>query len=323
MEKVKRKGSNTTPKIVSLLLAIALWAFVAYQDDTERTSWFRDIPITVIGSDALSEAGYYVTGTGRTSIDVKLRGSRNALSRVETDDIKVTLDVSDIHREGDTAVVCEVNAEPNNIDVVSTRYGTVTVSAEEIVTDTYPISVRVVGSPAEGYSVFDTVLSNNEITVRGPKSIASTIASVTTKSVSVSGVTQSGSVSVGLTAYDAEGNSISGVTFVPSTVEVSYNVLREKTVPLKISLTGIPYDKDITYSPTTIKVYGSADALAGTDVLTSAPLDVSSAEDGDILSVTLNVPEGLRLQNEGNAVEITVNVKKLKNDDEVLSDGQG
>lgn len=321
MEKVK-KSSNTVLKIGSLLLAIILWAYVAYQDETVRTLWLKDIPITVVGTDALSEAGFYVTGTSRTSIDVKLRGNRTALSHVETDDLTVTLDVSDIRREGETAVICEVTAAPNNIDVVSTRHGTVTVSAEEIITDIYPLSARIVGSPAEGYSVFDPTLSYSEIAVRGPKSVVSSVASVTTKSVSVNGVTQSGSVSIGLTAYDAEGNSLSGVTFEPATVDVSYSILREKTVPLKISLTNIPIDSEVTYSPTTIKIYGSADALAGVDGVTSAPLDVSRAEDGSVLSVSINVPDGVRLQAQDNAVEVTVSVNKLENENknEVLPD---
>ncbi len=313
MEKMK-KGSNIPLKIFSLVLAFVLWSYVAYQDETVRTTWVKDVPITVVGSDSLSEAGYYVTGTSRTSIDVKLMGNRTALSRVKSDDITVVLDVSDIRREGETAVICEVTAAPNNIDVVSTRHGTVTVSAEEIITDIYPISARIVGSPAEGYSIFDPSLSYSEVSVRGPKSVISLISSVATKSVSVSGVTQSGSVAVGLTAYDAEGNSLSGVTFEPSTVDVAYSILREKTVPLKISLTNIPIDKNVSYSPTSIKVYGSADALSTVDTVTSAPLDVSGAENGDVLSASLNVPSGVRLQTEDNAIEVTVSVEKLAND---------
>lgn len=313
MEKVK-KSSNTALKIISLLLAVILWTYVTYQDNTERTHWFKDVPITVVGSEALSETGFYVTGTSRTSIDVKLRGNRADLSRVNIDDITVVMDVSGLSREGDTAVICEVKSVPNNIEVVSTRNGTVTVSAEEIITDIYPISVRVVGSPASGYSVFDTSLSSNEVTVRGPKTIVSTIASVATKSVSIDGANQSGVVSVGLTAYDSEGNSLSGVTFDPSTVEVSYNVLREKTVPLRISLTKIPINKDITYSPGTIKIYGSADDLAAVELITSAPLDVSQAEDGDVLSVGLNIPTGVRLTTDDSAIEVTVSVNELENE---------
>ena len=311
MEKVNH-SSNTALKIISLLLAIILWVYVTYQDTTDRTHWFNDVPITVIGSDVLSESGFYVTGTSRTSIDVKLRGNRTDLSRVDIDDITVIMDVSDISREGDTALICEVRDVPNNIEVVSTRNGTVTVSAEEIITDIYPIEVRIVGTPADGYSVFDTSLSSNEVTVRGSKTIVSTIAYVATKSVSINDASQGGNVSVGLTAYDAEGNSISGVTFEPSTVEVSYNVLREKTVPLKISLTKIPINKDIFYSPNTIKIYGSADALSAVDTITSAPLDVSQAEDGDVLSAALNIPAGVRLTTDDSAIDITVSVEELK-----------
>lgn len=313
MEKIKRH-SNTALKIMSFIMAIVLWAYVAYKDNPEVSHWVRNVPITVIGSEALSDAGFYVTGTSRTSVDVKLKGDRTTISRIRLSDISAVVDVSQIKREGDTALICDVSVNSGNIEVAS-RDITVTVSSEAIITDTYPISIRMVGSPADGYSVFDTGLSYNEVSVRGTKSVISTIASVSTKSVSVNDATLGGTVSVGLTAYDAEGNSISGVTFEPSTVDVIYTVLREKTVPLKISLTKVPADKEISYSPGTIKIYGFADALAPVDSIISVPLDVSGAKDGDVYNARLYVPNGVRLLNEDSTVDITVSVEEPGSDE--------
>ena len=134
MEKITRH-SNTVLKIVSFILAIVLWAYVAYMDNPDISHWVRDVPITVVGSEALSEAWFFVTGTNRTSIDVKLRGDRTALSKLELSDISVVLDVSEISREGDTAVICDISVNSSRVEVVSSKNATVTVSAEEIITD--------------------------------------------------------------------------------------------------------------------------------------------------------------------------------------------
>ncbi len=318
MEKVNG-SSNTFLKIGSLILAIALWAYVAYQDTSNISHWFNDIPITIVGADELSAAGYYVTGTNRNSIDVKLRGDRIALSHIKAGDISVLMDVSGIRMEGETAVICDVSVDSNKVEVVSSRHGTVTVSAEEIITDTYPLSIKMVGSPADGYSVFDTTLSSggnvlSEITVRGAKSVVRSVASVSTKSVSVEGSQTGNKVAVGLTAYDAEGNSVTGVSFEPSTVDVTYTVLREKTVPLNIALTKVPVEKEIDYSPKTVKVYGSADVLSRIESISSLPLDVSEAADGDSYSAQLVLPDGARLSTNDSAVDIKVSVELLKNE---------
>ncbi len=311
MEKITG-NSNTAFKILSVVFAVILWAYVAYQENPEITHWVKNVPITVVGTEKLAESGFSLTGTSRNAVDVKLKGDRLEMSKITADDILVNLDVSGIKNKGDTAVVCSVTVNHKNIDVDSARHNTVTVFTEEIVTDTYPITTTVVGTPAAGYMVFDVTASSVEVNVQGAESVISSIHHVSTKSISVNGVNSGSTVSVGMTAYDEDGKAVSGVTFDPAVVEVSYTVYKEKTVPLKISLSRIPIDKEITISPSSIKIYGDADALANVGEIISAPLDVSTANDGDAFSVQLLVPDGVLLSGGETTAEITVNVKDLE-----------
>ncbi len=316
MEKIK-KHSNTALKIISLILAIVLWAYVAYQDSPDISHWFDNIPITEIGMDELDASDYHVMSTDHKTIRVKLRGDRTALSKIEPDDINVQLDVSGIRQEGSVPVRLKVTVDSANVSVVSFKPDVVSVTTEKMMTDVIPIELNLVGSPEAGYGIFDKTLSYNgnpikEAAVRGAKSVISSLASVSTRSVSVQGSQKDGVVSVGLMAYNTDGQVVSGVTFEPSSVDVGYTVLKEKSVSLNVALTNIPINKDVTYSPTTIKVYGSEDVLSGIESISSQqPLDVSGAKNGDKYSVQLSLPAGARLITDSSITDITVSVNSL------------
>lgn len=306
MEKVKR--SPTSAMIVSLLIAVALWAYVAYQESTETTRWIKNVPITVIGTEELDKSGFSVVETDRTSVDVKLKGDRSNLAKVGSGDITALLDVSEIIAAGQTSLSCDISVDKKNIDIADARKSSVVVTAEKITTDIYPISTNIVGEAAKGYSVFEPSAYPTEVTVRGAESVVSSVASVSTKSVSVSGVSSSNSVTVGLTAFDEDGKAVSGVTFEPASVEVSYIVLKEKSVPLEIDLNGVPFGKKVTYEPQTVKVYGDAAALAEVSAIKTEAVDASGIKDGDVLSLSLALPYGIHASSRGDIVEVSFTV---------------
>ncbi len=306
MEKVKRSSSSAM--IISLLIAVALWAYVAYQESTETTRWIKNVPITVIGTEELDKSGFSVVETDRTAVDVKLKGDRSNLAKVGSGDITVLLDVSEIIAAGQTSLSCDISVDKKNIDIADAKKSSVVVTAEKITTDIYPVSTNIVGEASKGYSVFEPSAYPTEVTIRGAESVVSSVASVSTKSVSVSGVSSSNSVTVGLTAFDEDGKAVSGVTFEPASVEVSYIVLKEKSVPLEIVLNGVPFGKKVTYEPQTVKVYGDAAALAEVSAIKTEAVDASGIKDGDVLSLSLTLPYGIHASSRGDIVEVSFTV---------------
>ncbi len=304
MEKIK-KSSSTLLKVISVILAVILWAYVAYQENPDMTNWVKNVPITIVGTGELDEAGFRLMGTDRSTIDVKLKGDRLSLAKVKTEDITVKLDVSKIFRAGEASVTCDISVDKKNVDVSDSRHSTIVVTTEKITTDVFPVSTNIVGSPAKGYSVFDPVTSCSEVTVRGAESVISSIASVSTKSVSVSGINSSGSVSTDLTAFDADGKAVSGITFDPATIEVSYTVLKEKTVLLKAVLDNAPAGTSFEWAPSSVKIYGSAEALAAVGEVYTQHIDASALKGGDKKSVRLELPSGTRLASETSTAKLT------------------
>lgn len=307
------KTHKTLYKILALLIAVVLWVFVSYQETTESSRWIRDVPITIVGADTLDQRGYYVTDTDRATVDVKLEGERTDLPKVVEGDITARLDVSAVEAAGTTSLTCDISVDKKNIDVVASRHSSVLVTAEKITTDLFPVSIDISGSPAAGYMVFEPSVYPTEVTVRGAESLVNSIASVSTKSVDTNRVTRSNTVNVGLTAYAANGAPISGVTFEPASVEVSYSVLREKSVTLNVPLTGVTVEKRVTYEPQTVKIYGDLDALSAVTEISTEEVDAQMLSDGDTLSLSLDLPSGVYASGDsGGIVDVTFKVTDMR-----------
>lgn len=312
MEKIV-KNSSTVYKIISVLIAVILWAYVAFQENTEMTWWVRNVPITIVGTEILDQNGYYITETDQSTIDVKIKGERSVLAKVTAADITAILDVSTVIAAGSTTLSCDVSVDKKNVDISDTRKNSIVVTAEKITTDIYPVSTNIVGAPAKGYGIFEPSTNPTEVTVRGSESIVGSIASVSTKSVSVSGVSSSNSVTVGLTAFDADGKAVSGVTFEPASVEVSYTVLKEKSVSLVVPLIKVPYGKKVTYEPQTVKIYAAPEDIASVTEVRTEAVDVSLLEDGGKLSLSLSLPYGVYASEQGgDIVAVTFKIEDIE-----------
>ncbi len=304
MEKVK--SSKTLYKIISVLIAIILWVFVSYQETPTSHRWIKNVPVTIVGADVLDQNGLYVVATDRSTVDVRVEGNRSDLSKVVAGDITARLDVSALEAAGNASLTCDVTVDRRNVEVTGARHSSILVTAEKISTDLFPVSAELTGSPAAGYRVFEPSVYPTEVSVRGAESLVHSVASVSTKSVSVSRVTRGNTVNVGLTAYDENGKVIPDVTFEPSSVEVSYTVLREKSVPLNIPAVNVPAGKTVSFDQTTVKIYGSAAALSGVSEISAEPVDASALSDGDEISVSLALPEGIYASDEAGTLNVRV-----------------
>lgn len=317
MEKIGKKSAI----ILSFLIAVVLWAYVSYQENPEMTRWIHGVPITVIGTETLDQNGFSVVDTDNATVDVKLRGERLALTKVSAADISATLDVSSVSSAGTATLSCNVSVNKKNVEVSDTRKSSVNVTTEKIITDIYPVSTNIVGTPAKGYSLFEPLSNPTEVTVRGAESVINQIASVSTKSVSVNGVSNSNSVTVGMTAFNEEGTALSGITFDPASVEVTYTVLKEKSVSLNVPLTRLPPETRITYEPQTVLIYGSPEALASISEVRTESVDAYMLTDGSSLSLSLSLPYGIYASAEGgDIVTVTFSINSIFDEPDVSGD---
>ena len=168
--------NNWASKLLALVLAIALWGGLITQDPSlTRTRSFRNVAVTVNGSDTLRRNGFVVISDLNellSDVDFSVEVPQMQYTNVQASNYNIRVDLSRIKTAGEQ----EVRLQYTN----SGTYGTVTEISPEsirIVVDEYvteyfiPVNVVTQGSAPEGYYSTDPVCDPARITVSGPKSL--------------------------------------------------------------------------------------------------------------------------------------------------------
>ena len=170
---------NLGLKVLALALATVLWLTLAGEHVVERSLRvpleFRNIP------DALE-----IVGNAPDSVDVRLRGSSAALSRVQPGDIVARIDLATaragsrlFHIRSD-----EVRA-PYGVDVSQVIPATLALELEKSARRRVPVVPAVEGDPEPGFVVGRMLSDPSSVEIVGPESRVRQVAEATTEPVSV------------------------------------------------------------------------------------------------------------------------------------------
>jgi len=166
-------------KTLAILLAALLWMTVSGEHVVERSLRvpleFRNIP------EALE-----IVGNAPDTVDVRLRGSSIALSRLQPGEIVAVLDLGTaragsrlFHIRND-----EVRA-PFGVEVAQVVPSTLSLELEKSARRVVPVVPQVEGDPSPGYVVGRTTSDPATVEVVGPDSRVRQISEATTEPVSV------------------------------------------------------------------------------------------------------------------------------------------
>ncbi len=179
----------------------------------------------------------------------------------------------------------------------------VTVSLEQLVTESFSISLDITGEPALGFEAGEAELDVSEVTVSGPESLVAQVAEVRA-SLDIGGARDSIQRNLGLRAVNAEGGNINGLTITPGVVVIDLTILqlgRYRELAVQVQTTGqwaTGYRlTSITVSPPTVTVF-SEDSETVNDLpgfVETVPIDLTDANDDISANVRLNLPPGISL----------------------------
>jgi YbbR domain-containing protein len=169
-------------KLLSVLLGFSLWYAVAREQEAEFS---LSIPIELRD---LPE-GLEVIEESVQQVEVRLRGPAEILRRLTPQDVYVGIDLKEAEAGERLAYLSprEV-AAPFGSRVMRVTPTSVRLVLDKTVKRTVEVIPRVVGSPAEGYELYNIDLSPRSIEVVGPSSHVSGLEQVTTEPVSVDGL---------------------------------------------------------------------------------------------------------------------------------------
>lgn len=168
-------------KVVSIGLAALLWVVVSGEQIVERA---LRIPLEFTNLPAQLE----VVGDPPTTVDVRVRGSSGALSRIATGELVAIVDLR-AARSGQRLFHLTGNdvRAPFGIDVVQVTPSSVSIRFEPSVTKKVPIVPSVEGEPAPGFVVGTVTADPPTVEVIGPAGALQALTEAITEPVSVSG----------------------------------------------------------------------------------------------------------------------------------------
>jgi YbbR domain-containing protein len=168
-------------KFLSIALAALLWLVVSGEQVVERA---LRIPLEFTNLPAHLE----MVGDTPTAVDVRIRGSSGALSRIASGDLVAVLDLR-AAREGRRLFHLAVGdvRSPFGVDVVQVSPSNVAVVLEKSAAKVVPVVPAVEGDPADGYVVGTITASPATVEVIGPLSALENLTEAITEPITVSG----------------------------------------------------------------------------------------------------------------------------------------
>ncbi len=181
-------------KFLSLALAALLWLVVSGEQVAERV---LRVPLEFTNLPSALE----LVGDAPGQVDVRVRGSSGAVSRINAGDLVAVVDLRSarpgrrlFHVAGDDV------RRPFGVDVVQVNPGSVAMTFERSAAKVVPVVPGIDGEPASGFTVGAVTSEPSTVEVVGPESALKRLTEAITEPVSVDGATapRSELVTVGL-----------------------------------------------------------------------------------------------------------------------------
>ncbi len=320
---------NFPLKLLGFVLALLLWVILNNTQDPIITSSVT-VPITYDESGLTAKNMVAITKPTSVTITVKLHRSR--LRYLSPDDFTVTADLTEVIgnvKEAPEAskISIEISKTPSANYIQSWEYpqsqGYVRVVLDTLKSATYLVQFNITKELPEGYQVGTLSSDPSRVTVSGPTSAFSNLASVKAN-VDLSAISDGGSVTAPLALYDGNNRTLtgSGLTISQETVEVTVGLNQTKEISISIAgSSGIPADgyvvSKVDYAPKLLTISGSKNALANISTISipSEELDITGASENKTFEIAIEpyLPEGITLYGEqsGN-ISVTIELEQLQ-----------
>ncbi|MFQ3534350.1 MAG: CdaR family protein [Aggregatilineales bacterium] len=300
----------------SLLLAFAVWyTALSARDPVEQRRLIGQVPI-----ELRYDEGLIVANRPPVAAQVTVRGLQSAFETLELRQVKVIADLSGLPpREEPYTIELRGSLAPEvrGAAVIGVQPSRISVQLARRVEQLKDISVRFEQEPPIGYTV-TAQPAQSEVLVVGAAERVAQVAAVQVK-VNVQSQRGTFTVTLPLSAVDADGRPITDVTLTPAEVAVTVEVQqRSDVVELAVEprLTGdLPSGYlrvNQMWSPRRVFVRGNRRTIeAMNGVIFTEPIDLSNRTHTFTQIVRLSVPSGVILL-ELSDITVTVEIEPVQ-----------
>lgn len=294
---IKSLAANVATLGLALILAILLWGVAIRESDPPDLIQF-EVPV-----QALGQPEDRIIGGIPSSVVIGVEGPTSSLSQLTQEDFSAEIDLADLP-PGESIVPIRVRFDEEQGTSISWQIPEqATLDVERIVTREIPVQVEVRGDVARGYEMGSPITDPEAITVSG---LASRVESLAEARVTI--ILEQPQEDVVRTRrptfYDRQGNVVSSVNLNPETEEVEITIPVEQLAgyaakPIIVEWEGEPAPGyrllDVNVEPDSVLVTGRPTQLDLLSRVRTELIDITGLRESQSLPVTLNLPEGIEL----------------------------
>lgn len=310
----KDKKERIIVPIICLLMSIGLWFYVSNVENTIRKYDLSKVRVELLNIESLKDSKLILSPNQEFYVDLKLEGSNN-IYKLKREDFKITVDVSEYAlKKGENKMPVTIIDAPADITIKNTNNLNIIINLEEISEKTIEIRSEIAVMAKEGYFVSPIQINPNEVKITGAESLVDRVDAVVVrgeKNEVVENITESYT----LIPIDSEGKEVGGIELQTQYAEVSINVSKGRSIPIKINTIGeLTTDlklKSIEGSLKTAEIVGPKELLDQVVELQTGVIDLAQIKDSQEITVGIVVPEGVSLIPGEEFITVKIDVIKL------------
>ena len=302
--------------ICSIIVALGVWLYVGEEKVVSVSTSVHDLPVEFAGEDTtLAEKNLMLLSGYDTTVDLKLKGPRKVLWKLDKDEIRIVADTSSIQDTGMQTLTYQViypdNVQRSQIQVAWASLYSITVTVGELYTKEVPIHCDVTGKVADGFVAENTILDPTVLVLRAQRDDLLNV-SYAKVNVDLDNAKETLIKTVEFQLYDYNDIPLDNDNIRATTklIQVTVPVKTVKDVPLLINFveaTGSTMAQvDYSIDPEKVRLKGDKAVL---DDISSIVLDTIYLQDLDeyqTLHYDINIPRDTELV--GTVDEVTVTI---------------
>lgn len=299
--------------ILSLLIAIGIWAYVIGETDPADTRTFRDIPVTLTNEHLLDENGLAVRDVSVETMNVSLTGSRADINKIDEEDITASVDLSGA-TTGENRLRVDIRI-PDSVEIEDKSVNKVTVTVDRKVSREFSIKPEYAGTFADEQEPITVEMNHETVTVTGAESLVDEVDHVCARVGSGEVTTKLSTVSSALIPVDKNSRKVERLKMSADSVQITAQLAVLKTVKLEVPVydrSDDAFEKKVSV-PETITVKGCSRDIDAIDAVTAEPVDITDIEKDTELDIKPVLPEGVQISDRSRGMLIAkITVTRLE-----------
>ncbi|MDD7306427.1 MAG: CdaR family protein [Peptoniphilaceae bacterium] len=302
--------------IMSIIVAIFMWAFVQSTTNPSLTKTIRNVPLSIRNLENIQNKGYELVGKDQVEfVNVKVEASRSDMLSLDSEDLVASVDLQS-PSEGIRSLNVDVDT-PTGVKVIDIDPKKVNLKIEKVIEKKITPKFDITAKLKEGRIIEVNEMYPDEITVKGIRSSVEKISQIKA-TVDKEDYLNGKIHNIDLIALDKDGNKVDDISLSANQISLSFKVSETKEVPIKLMVKGDIDDeyeiKSAKIVPDKIILKADKAVLSKISQIETQTLDISKVKSNIDGKLDLVIPDNVEIYDGEKRVTYNITLKKKDKD---------